>query len=203
MSQNSIVEMRELAQKICSLSNEVEIEVMIFKNKSALTRYADNYIHQNVSDTSYHIRIRTIMGKKTATATTNKLDDVSLNYTLQSAIDATKMQRDNEKLLPLPKQQKYQKVDNFCKATDKFSPQQRAESITKAVNTCKKNNLKGAGIFSNSTSEIALANSQGLFAYDISTNAEFSITAMDGAASGWHEIIKKTSTRSMWKKQPK
>jgi len=191
MSQNNNTEMRELAQKICSLSREVETEVMIFKNKSALTRYADNYIHQNVSDTSYHIRIRTIIGKKTATATTNKLDDSSLKQTLQAAIDATKMQRDNDKLLPLPKQQKYQKVDNFYKATDEFSPQQRAESITKAVNICKKNNLEGAGIFSNSTSEIALANSNGLFAYDISTNAEFSITAMDGAASGWHEIIKK------------
>jgi len=141
MSQNNIAEMQELAQKICSFSREVETEVMIFKNKSALTRYADNYIHQNVSDTSYHIRIRTIIGKKTATATTNNLDDSSLKQTLQAAIDATKMQKDNDKLLPLPKQQKYQKVNNFCKATDEFTPQQRAESITKAVNICKKNNL--------------------------------------------------------------
>ena len=191
MSQNSKAEMRELAQKICSLSKEVETEVLIFNSKSALTRYADNYIHQNVSDTSYYIRVRTIIGKKTATATTNKLDDDSLKQTLQAAIDATKMQKDNEKLLPLPKQQEYQKVDNFCKATDTFSPQQRAEAITKAVNICKKNDLEGAGIFSNSTSEIALANCKGLFAYDISTNAEFSITAMKDAASGWNEIIKK------------
>ncbi|MBN2018205.1 MAG: TldD/PmbA family protein, partial [Candidatus Cloacimonetes bacterium] len=191
MNNNGNAEMRELAQKICSLSKDVETEVLIFKNKNALTRYAENYIHQNVSDTSYYIRVRTIMGNKTATATTNKLDDESLEYTLQSAIDATKMQKDNDKLLPLPHQQEYHATQNFIQATDEFTPQQRAEHIVKAVNICKRNGLEGAGIYSNSTSEVAIANCKGLFGYDISTNAEFSITAMKGAASGWHETITK------------
>jgi predicted Zn-dependent protease len=191
MNQDSKSELKKVADKILSLSSADETEILLFKTKSALTRYAENYIHQNVSDHSVHLHIRTVIGKKTATASTNSFSNDAIKQTLENAISATKLQKDNPKLLPLPKPQEYKTVDNYSLSTDKTTPERRANEIAKAVNLCKKHKLEGAGIFSTETSEIAIANSNGLFGYDSSTQAEFSITAMKDTASGWNEVIRK------------
>lgn len=191
MNKDSKSEFKKVANKIFSISTADETEILLFKSKHALTRYAENYIHQNVSNQSTHLRIRTIFGKKTATASTDSFSEDALKQTLDNAISATKLQKDNPKLLPLPNPQKYQTVNNYSQATDEATPKRRASEVIKAVNLCKKRQFEGAGIFSSKTSEIATANSNGLFAYDISTQAKFSITAMKGTASGWNEIIRK------------
>jgi len=195
MSTNSKTEMLEISKKIIDLAGKTDVEIMIWKNNFSLTRYAENYIHQNVSDTSYQIRMRPIIGKKSATASTNRIDEKSMKETLLTAIETTRLQKDNNKLLPLPDKQQYKKVNNYCTKTDQFSPMQRAEGISKAIAICEKNGLEGAGIFSTNTTETVIANSKGLFGYDISTKAEFSITAMKGAESGWREIVKKNVTK--------
>ena len=191
MNQDSKSEFKKVADKIFSLSSADETEILLFKTESALTRYAENYIHQNVSNESVHLRVRTIIGRKTATASTNSFSEDALKQTVDSALSSTKLQKDNPKLLPLPKPQEYKTVNNYSLSTDKITPERRANEIAKAVNLCKKHKLEGAGIFSTKTSEIAIANSNGLFGYDISTQAIFSITAMKDTASGWNEIIRK------------
>ncbi len=195
MRTNSKADIQNISQKIIDLAGKINIEVMIWKNTSSLTRYADNYIHQNVSDTSYQILMRPIIGKKTATATTNMIDDDSLKETLHTAIETTKLQKNNDKLLPLPGPQHYKELNNYSVSTDRYSAMQRADGVSKAITICKKNGLDGAGIFSTNTTEAAIANSEGLFGYDISSRADFSITAMKGAESGWREIIKRDVTK--------
>jgi len=182
---------KEIFDKILNLSKTDETEMLIFSEDEALTRYAQNYIHQNVDNHNIKLTIRTVIGKKTASATTNNLSDKSIKTTLNNAIRATKLQNDNNKLLPLPPAQDYKDVKKYDKATEKFTPAQRAEGVAKAVDLCKKNNLEAAGIFSNSTSEVAMGNSSGLFAYNKSTQAKFSITAMAGTSSGWNEIVRR------------
>jgi len=184
-------EFKNVCDKILLLSPADETEIMLFKSKHALTRYAENYIHQNVSNESVHLRVRTIIGRKTATASTNSFSEDALKQTVDSALSSTKLQKDNPKLLPLPKPQEYKTVDNYSLSTDKTTPARRANEIAKAVNLCKKHKLEAAGIFSTQSSELCIANSNGLFGYDISTQAIFSITAMKGIASGWNEIIRK------------
>ena len=191
MKKNSENEFKKVVDRIFSLSTADETEILLFKSKNALTRYAENYIHQNVSNENLHLWIRTVIGKKTATATTDSFSEDALKQTLENAISATKLQKNNSKLLPLLGPQKYKKVNNFSQATDKTTPERRALEVSKAVNLCKKNGLEGAGIFSTETSEMGIANSNGLFGYTSSTEATFSITAMKGVASGWNEVIKK------------
>ncbi|MEA2103707.1 MAG: TldD/PmbA family protein, partial [Candidatus Cloacimonadota bacterium] len=178
-------------QKIFEISEADETEIFISKSKHALTRFANNYIHQNVDNESNSIRIRTIIGKKTASASTNSFTENALKKTLANAIDATKLQHENQKLLPLLPAQEYKPKDNFSEATKNFTAKKRAEMVSKAVTLCKKNKMEASGIFSNFLQEFAIANSNGLFAYDRSTETEFSITAIDGIASGWNEILRK------------
>ncbi len=191
MNKNSKNDFKKVVDKICSYSTADETEILLFRSRNALTRYAENYIHQNVSNQSLHLWIRTIIGKKTATASTDSFSEDALKQTLENATSATKFQKDNPKLLPLLGPQKYKTINNFSQATDKATPEKRASEVSKAVNLCKKRGLDGAGIFSTETSEMAIANSNGLFGYTNSTEATFSITAMKAVASGWNEVIKK------------
>lgn len=182
---------KQIFAKIFALSDADETEIRLRSTDKALTRFAQNYIHQNVDNHDLNLSIRTVIGKKTASASTNSISDKAIKNTLTSAIKATKLQNDNEKLLPLPGAQTYKQVKKFAHATEEFTPSQRANEVSKAVNICKKNELEAAGIFSTNTSEISLGNSAGLFAHNKSTQAEFSITAMDGSASGWNKVVKR------------
>ena len=55
-----------------------EVELTLDATASALTRFANNAIHQNVSEQHRFASIRTVVDHRTARATTNRLDDESI-----------------------------------------------------------------------------------------------------------------------------
>ena len=68
----------EIFEQIKKHSTADEVEAMIYGGKIALTRFANNTIHQNVAEENYSVSVRTAFGGRTARATTNKFDDESL-----------------------------------------------------------------------------------------------------------------------------
>src|SRR5881398_2104423 len=78
-----------------------DIELIIGGGRSALTRFANNTIHQNVSEEGFVISVRTVIDGKTARATTNKTDDDSLRRAVKSAEELTRVQERDPDLLPM------------------------------------------------------------------------------------------------------
>src|SRR5882757_412091 len=74
----SDAEMRRIAEKIFKLSDADETEVEIGVVTDALTRFANNTIHQNVAEQVLNVSVRTVFDGRTARATTNKTDEESL-----------------------------------------------------------------------------------------------------------------------------
>ena len=74
----SDAEMRRIAEKIFKFSDADETEVEIGVVSDALTRFANNTIHQNVAEQVLTVSVRTVLDGRTARATTNKTDDESL-----------------------------------------------------------------------------------------------------------------------------
>ena len=70
--------------------------------KSALTRFANNTIHQNVAEESYSVSVRTAFDGRTARATTNKFDDESLKRVVQASESLARVQHPDPDLLPMP-----------------------------------------------------------------------------------------------------
>ncbi|HKD44144.1 MAG TPA: DNA gyrase modulator, partial [Candidatus Angelobacter sp.] len=64
--------------KLKKLVSVPEIEVIFSSTDYSLTRFANNTIHQNVSETNEIASIRVAWDGKTARATTNRFDDESL-----------------------------------------------------------------------------------------------------------------------------
>jgi PmbA protein len=183
--QYTAAELENLAERILGLSDADETEVEIDLGCDALTRFANNTIHQNVAEQTLTISVRAVVEGRTARAITNKTDEESLRRVIAAAARLARNQPEYPDLLPMPRRQKYQKVARFLPATAAVTPQDRARAVARICKMADKNKQTAAGIFSTGTSHSILANSEGLFARYAETNAEFSVTILEENSSGW------------------
>ncbi len=185
-------ELRRIAEKIFKLSEADETEVDVSAITSALTRFANNTIHQNVAEQGITISVRAVVDGRTARASTNKTDEESLRRVTTAALELAQVQPRNPGLLPMLGPQKLRKVDRFAARTAAATPADRARAVTRVCQMADRQKQTTAGIFSTGLSEFALANSRGLFEYYEDTRAEFSVTILEKDSSGW---AKATSSR--------
>lgn len=174
-----------IAERVLKLSEADETEVDIGASADALTRFANNVIHQNVAEHAVGISVRAVVDGRTARATTNKSDDDSLRRTVEAAVSLARNEPKMPDLLAMPKKQKYQNVSRFFAATAAATPQDRARAVTKVCKMAEKNEQTAAGIFVSGSSHSLLANSRGLLARYEQTHSEFSVTILEENSSGW------------------
>src|SRR5260370_12661617 len=87
---------------IKKLSTADEVEAYFYGGRSALTRFANNVIHQNVAEENYGVSVRTVFGGRTARASTNKLDDESLQRVVRASEDFAKGHHPAPAFPPIP-----------------------------------------------------------------------------------------------------
>src|ERR1700691_3414875 len=92
----------DIFDRINKLSSADEVEVLFSGGSFALTRFANNTIHQNVEDENHVVSVRTVFGGRTARASTNKFDDDSLRRVVESSEALAKVQHPDPDLLPMP-----------------------------------------------------------------------------------------------------
>ena len=129
----SDAELRRIAERILKLSDADETEVEIEAGADALTRFANNTIHQNVAEQTLSVSVRTVFDGRTARATTNKTDDESLRRVVAASATLARSQPKNPDLLPMPGQQKYAKVERYFASTAAATPVDRAHAVARVV----------------------------------------------------------------------
>jgi len=180
--------------KIKKYSSADEVEALIYGGHSALTRFANNTIHQNVTEANYVVSVRTAFDGRTARATTNKVDDESLKRVVAASETLAKVQHPDADLLPMPEAgggarstQTYPVPSRYFEATAAITPEQRAEAVSKIVGVAQKHKLTTAGIFSTSESVEGIFNSRGLGDWYSQTSSEVSVTMLAADSSGWQK----------------
>jgi len=177
--------LHHLAERVLRLSDADETEVHIDFVADALTRFANNTIHQNVAEQTLNVSVRTVFDGRTARASTNKTDDESLRRAVAASATLARSQPKNPDLLPMPGPQTYPKVNRYFPETAGATPKDRAVAVARVTELAEQNKQTAAGIFSTGASITAMANSKGLFASYRQSRAEFSITIMEQDSSGW------------------
>jgi predicted Zn-dependent protease len=183
----------DIFSRIKKHSTADEVECLFYGGRSALTRFANNTIHQNVAEENYGVSVRTAFGGRTARATTNKFDDQSLRDVVKVSEDLARVQEPDADLLPLPTPDEAQgsaKItipSRHFKETAALTPEQRAEAVGKIVAIAQKHKLTTAGIFSSSESIEGIFNSRGVTNWHTQTSAEVSITMLADDSSGWQK----------------
>ena len=91
----------DIFEHIKNISSADEVEVLFSGGRFALTRFANNTIHQNVAEENHVVSVRTVFGSKTARAFTNKFDDESLRQVVRASESLARVQHPDPDLLPL------------------------------------------------------------------------------------------------------
>ena len=179
------VQVREILNQVLALSKADQTEVIFQGTDSALTRFANSHIHQNVAESNTEIRVRLVYGKKTGVASCNDLSPESLSRTVQTARAIAMRQRENPEFKSLPLPQPIKNVEAFVDATASFTPEQRAQVVNILCKRSKEKGLVAAGAFTTAAHETAIANSLGVFAYHPSTYADLNTVMMSDSGSGY------------------
>src|SRR5947209_297201 len=174
-------ELRSIVDTVLRLAKSIGVAETI----SALTRFANNGIHQNVAEHTLNVSVRTQVEQRTARATTNRTDEDSLRAAIEASLSLAHSQPKNPNLLAMPGKQRYRAVNRFIKQTAKLTPEDRARAVRRACDLPVKQGQTAAGIFSNAQSQSVVANSRGLFAEYRDTHAVFSITMQESSAASW------------------
>lgn len=161
------------------------VEVPMGLRVEALTRFANNTIHQNVAEEGRLLSVRAQIGQRTARASSNGFDADSIRKTVRAAITLTKAASEDADLLPLALPQPVPQVPRFDRATAGATPEHRAAEVAEAIRVVEGASQTAAGIYSTEASAEAIFNSAGVAAQHAETMARFSITAIAGDSSGW------------------
>ena len=187
----SEAEVKKVFDQILDFSKADGTEILFQGGSRSLTRYANNQIHQNVSETSQDLSIRTIVGRKSGKISLNKTDHKSLQEAVTRAMAMAKSQQDDPNFVPLPAPKEFARMNNFVEATSNCSPEERADGVMKVIQACKKKELVGSGAFEVSVIHGAYGNSRGSFGYYQGTQADFSVSAAKGDSTGWSDQTEK------------
>ena len=186
----------DIFYRIKKLSTADEVEVLFSGERSALTRFANNTIHQNMAEENHVVSVRTAFGTKTARASTNKFDEESLRQIVRSAENLAQVQHPDPDLLPMPDSREArgatdnpptQPPSRYFESTAATSPELRADGVKKIVTIADRHGLATAGTFSSGESFEGIFNSRGLSNWYTQTSAHISITMLGDDSSGWQK----------------
>lgn len=188
----------DIFDRIRKLSTADEVEVLFSGGRFALTRFANNVIHQNVAEENHTVSVRTVFGGRTARAFTNKFDDESLRQVVRSSESLARVQHPDPDLLPMPDSKEAagsagggahaaSTPSRHFQATAGITPELRADGVKKIVGVAERHKLTTAGVFSSAESAEGIFNSRGLSNWHTQTSAEVSITMLAADSSGWQK----------------
>jgi predicted Zn-dependent protease len=201
----------DIFDRIKKLSTADEVEVLISGGQFALTRFANNTIHQNVAEENAVVSVRTMFGGRTARATTNKFDEESLRQVVRSSESLARVQHPDPDLLPMPSEDEAAGLfpgptlrlrsgqageapvstrsvpSRHFEQTAAITPELRAEGVKKIVGVADRHKLTTAGVYSSAESFEGIFNSRGLSRWHTQTSAEVSITMLGADSSGWQK----------------
>ena len=160
--------------------------VSLSSSESALSRFSENQISQNIHKNRFNLTITSYFGKRSASASTTELDSDAIVETLRRCEDLARFAPEDPEWIELLSSQTYEdRKPAFDTATANISPLTKGEMLEKVCTQAKQKGVDGSGTLSTNVSLYALGNSTGLRACDSSTEADFSFTARIDNGSSW------------------
>ncbi|UCE44005.1 MAG: TldD/PmbA family protein [Candidatus Bathyarchaeota archaeon] len=136
---------------------------------SALTRFANSQIHQNVASKAGGVALKIVIDKRIGTLTVNTLEENRIKETIKQAVKIAKITPPNREFTGLPKPEKWAPIQGaFDKDTANCSPDYRADIVGEAIDTAHSKSpiVKAvAGSFSTEMLAFAVSNSLGVSAW--------------------------------------
>ncbi|MGE0772002.1 MAG: TldD/PmbA family protein [Cyclobacteriaceae bacterium] len=176
-----------LLKKVLSYSKADECEVNIGGSDNGNIRYARNSVSTSGKVSQSTLIVSSAYGKKQGVATINEFDDASLEKVVRRSEELAQLAPENPEFMSYLGPQEYATSKTWVPATAAITAGQRADFVDASLRVAKASKAVAAGFLQDSAGYSAMMNSHGLFAYNTSTNVNFSITVRteDGKGSGY------------------
>ncbi len=172
----------ELAERVLALATAAgasEAEALVMSQDSALTRFANSQIHQNVAETDVTINLRFVVGKRVGVASTGRPDDEGLRRLVDNAAAIARVVEELGDWAGLPAPTQVEPVPAaYSVATAGATPELRAEGARAVIAAADEAGVTAFGSFSTGTETVAVANSTGIRVGSTRTTAQLLTVSM-------------------------
>jgi PmbA protein len=174
-----------LQRLLHTLPAGVEGEAFFLGRDSALTRFANNEVHQNVAERNALVVLRAALGRRTGSATTNDLGPDGLARLAETAVAIARLRPENPDFPGLAEPRPVEPLAAHDEATATCTPERRARAIGEVCGQAAARGLTAAGAFETERLEQAVASTRGVQVYHAGTRTDFQCVAMSADSSGW------------------
>ncbi|MDO8452200.1 MAG: TldD/PmbA family protein [bacterium] len=184
--------LKQITKKVLSYTKADEAEVLLFVSDNGLTRFANSQIHQNVASEDLGLSVRAVFmsksGARIGVASGNSFDDSALKDAAKRAVALARIQKEDPDFVGLPKKQKtkYLKLN-----TKQATADERAKAVSIIIKQAKEKGIIASGAYDSSISEVAVANSNGVFAYHIAGASDLSTILLGKDSTGFGTSLAK------------
>jgi predicted Zn-dependent protease len=166
-----------------------EVEALVMAEDSALTRFANSEIHQNVAETNSVVNLRVVIGKRIGVASTGRTDPDGLRRLARNAAAIAGVVEELEDWGGLPGPTEASPVAaGFSSATAGASPEFRAEAARAVIAAADAAGVTAYGSFATGLESVAVANSNGVRVAGTRTTSQLITVSMGpGGGTGYAE----------------
>ncbi|MGA9597899.1 MAG: TldD/PmbA family protein [Acidimicrobiia bacterium] len=174
----------ELAGHVLEKVNDrAEAEVVVTGGASALTRFANSFIHQNVAEEGYAVSLRVAVDGRVNSATTTRLDNI--DEFVDTTIEVASLQRVDESWPGLTAPVDVTDPMHYDEETAAAGPEVRAAAVAEFVAAGP--DMRAAGYYETVGQSVAFVNTAGHRAYGRYTRASLDgIQQLNRAAGSGH-----------------
>ena len=166
-----------------------EAEALVMAEDSALTRFANSEIHQNVAETNVTINLRVVVGKRIGVASSGRTDEEGLRRLAENATAIARVVEELDDWGGLPGPGEIGDVPAaYSRVTADASPEFRAAAVRAVIAAADDAGVTAYGSFATGTESMAVTNSKGARAAGTRTTSQIITVSMGpGGGTGYAE----------------
>ena len=171
-----------------------QTEIVLLIDHTAVTRYANSEIHQNVAQADTRAAVRVAVGGATARIFTNAADVAGLRRAVGEATALARRSAPNPRFRSLANPALAAPVEKpapptYFPDTAALSPTARAEAVGRIIDAAAAEDYEAFGTYRVSVTELAVANSLGVRAYAPATTAYLKALVDSGQGTGYADAL--------------
>lgn len=172
----------DILLRIIEKAKGIDTECLLIYTKRTLTRFANSYIHQNVSVDDIDLSIRVILDSRTGKVSVNQLSPEALDSTLARAIEIAKLTPPDPEYpgLPTPVPIEFKRDNSLI---GEITPDKLARKVIEFIKATDGLNASGALEVDDTT--IAIVNSNGIKLEDRVFMCSLEAVVQDQDSSGY------------------
>jgi predicted Zn-dependent protease len=181
-----------LAERVVGLAEAAgasEAEVLVVAGESALTRFANSEIHQNVASAEVFVNLRFVRGRRVGVASSGRMDDEGVRALVERAGAIAANVEELDDWAGLPEADTPAPLEAaWSEGTAGATPELRADGARAVIAAADDAGVTAFGSFSTEAEAVAVANTKGIRAAERRTTSQLlAVTMGPDSGTGYAE----------------